>query len=83
MVSCQWPAVGVCAFAVCVCSNHAYACMLHLCGGHLYPCFPMCIHVCVCVCMCPVSRGEVLYVRRAVSPRWHWQTDSARLAELA
>lgn len=89
MVSCQRPAVPVCACVylhMCVrCSYHAYLWMLHKCGVHVCPCFLVCIHACVCVCacLCPLSCGEVLYVRRAVLPRWHWQTDTARLAELA
>lgn len=79
MVSCQRPAVRTCV-------RGAYT--VHVCGYYMsLECVSalafLCTSMHVCVCRCPLCRGEVLYVRRAVQPRWCWQTDTARLAELA
>lgn len=80
MASCQRPAVNACVRAcVYVCSCHAYVRMLHVCGAHLLPLLS-CVHPCMCARVCVPSE---LCVRGAVLPRWHWQTDTARLAELA
>lgn len=71
MVSCQWPAVRVCTFTVCVyvrksvyvCvqgSYHAYACMLHACMWSVSLPLLSYVHPCVCLCVpCELRRGTV------------------------